>query len=153
VKTYHLDPEKFPKVRRNIIITYIFLAMAGLGVVYLNIRGSLFGSAWPLIPFVLLLFAGACLLAIRQRKKFWDDFELSFKADALYYSAPKVMQIKINKSAVTGVREVRQGLIISTKEKANTLLISKHLSDRDFQEVKRKLDQWSNRNPSFKSDI
>lgn len=147
MKTYHLDPKKFPIVRRNIIITYIFLALAGLGVVYLNIRNALFGSAWPLIPFVFLLFAGAGLFAIRQRKKFWEEFELTFKADALYYSAPKTMQIKINKSDVTGVREVRQGLIIATKEKENTLLISKHLSDRDFQEVKRKLEQWSNRNP------
>ena len=147
MKTYHLDPEKFPKVRRNIIITYIFLALAGLGVVYLNIRGALFGSAWPLFPFVLLLFAGVCLFAIRQRKKFWEEFELTFKADALYYSAPKAMQIKINKSAVTGVREVKEGLIISTKQKENTLLISKHLTDRDFQEVKRKLEKWSNPNP------
>lgn len=143
MKTYHLDPDKFPKVRRNIIITYIFLALAGLGVVYLNIREALFGSAWVLIPFVLLLFAGAGLFAIRQQKKFWEEFELTIRDNALFYSAPKSIQMKIKKSEITGVREVKQGLILSTTEKENTLLISKNLSDSDFREVKRKLEQWS----------
>lgn len=143
MKTFHLDPEKFPKVRRNIIVTYVFLALAGLGVVYLNIRDALFGSAWVLIPFVLLLFAGAGLIAIRQQKKFWEEFELTFTNNALHYAAPKSIHMKIQKSEITGVREVRQGLILSTTEKENTLLISKHLSDSDFGEVKRKLEQWS----------
>jgi len=89
MKTYKLDPKKFPKVRRNIILSYIFLAMLGLVVFYLYLRDALFNQAWGLIPFVLLMFAGAGWLAVRDRRRFWEEFQLIFKEDVLIRRAPK----------------------------------------------------------------
>ena len=89
MKTYQLDQEKFPRIRRNIILSYIFLALVGLGVVYLYIREDLFGQAWTLIPFVCVVFAAGGWFALRQRRKYWEEFRLRIKDDALYFRAPE----------------------------------------------------------------
>ena len=143
MKTYKLDPEKFPRIRRNIILSYIFLAMACLGVVYLYIREALFGQAWTLIPFILLVFALACWYAIRQRRKYWEEFHLVLRADALTYQVHKSPEVRIKRSKVSGVKEIRQGLILSTPQRENRLVIPKALREEDYQEIKRTLEKWA----------
>lgn len=143
MKTYHLDPDKFPRVRRNIIITYIVLAIIGFVVFYLYIREALFGQAWMLIPFVLFVFALAGWFALRERKKYWDGFQLTIQDNALIRLAPKMLEMKVKRAGITGVREVRQGLIVSTKVHENTLLIPKDLRDEDYQTAKRILEKWT----------
>ena len=143
MKTYQLDPEKFPRIRRNIILSYIFLALIGLGVVYLYIREDLFGQAWTLIPFVCLVFIAGGWFALRQRRKYWEEFRLRIKDDALYFQAPNLPEARIQRKYITGVKEVRNGLILATPGRANTLLVPRDLPDEDFQEIKGIFEEWA----------
>ena len=145
MQTFKLDPKKFPGIRRNIIITYAVMSLAGLGVVYLYLGDALFGRAWGLIPFVFVVFALVGWFALRERKQYWDEFRLEIGSDALNRSAYKTSTVSVRKSAVTGVREVRQGMIVSTKSKENLLLIPRQLEDEDYQAVKRLLGTWTNK--------
>lgn len=142
MKTFKLDPKKFPKVRRNIIITYAVLALIGLGMVWLYLRDLLFGSAWGLIPFVVLIFALAGWFALRERRRYWDEFQLEVEGDSLIRFAPKTMTVRLKRPGITGIREVSQGLIVSTESRKNMLLIPRQLADEDYQAVKRILDSW-----------
>jgi hypothetical protein len=144
LQTFRLDPSKFPKIRRNIIITYAFLSLVGLGMVWLYLRGNLFTRAWGLIPFVIVIFALAGWFAIRERKRYWDEFRLEIGADAMTRSAYKTGTVKIKKSEFTRLKEVRQGLIVAVRGKENALLIPRQLSDQDYQIVKQKLENWVN---------
>ncbi len=143
MQTFKLDPNKFPKILRNIIITYVFLALAGLGMVWLTLRENLFTRAWGLIPFVVIIFALVGWFAIRERKRYWEDFRLEIDGDALTRSAYKTGTVKIKKSEITGFKEVRQGLIIAVRGKENALLIPRQLTDQDYQLVKGKLENWA----------
>jgi hypothetical protein len=145
LRKYKLDPDKFPRVRRNIILAYILMALVALGVIYLYIQEALFGQAWTLIPFILVVFAAAGWFALRQRQKVWEEFQLMVKDNALFRRTPKSPEIRINRSDVTGVKEVRHGLILSTPAKENTLLIPRELPDEEYQEIKRTLTRWAGR--------
>lgn len=142
MRNYKLDPEKFPRVRRNIILTYIFLALIGLGVVYLSLREALFNQAWALIPFILLVFAVTGWYALRQRRKYWEAFELSIRDNTLIRRAFKEPDVRIKRSKISGLREVQHGLILSTPGRENMLLIPRDLRDRDYEEIKRTLETW-----------
>jgi hypothetical protein len=144
--TYRLDPEKFPRVRRNILLTYGLLGLVGLGIGYLNLREALFGSAWPLIPFVLSTFFIVGVIAVRQRKKNWETFQIIISDNTLVYAVPKMREFALKRSEITGVRQVRQGLIVSTRLRKNALLISKDLRDADLLAIRRILEQWAERN-------
>jgi hypothetical protein len=144
LQTFKLDPNKFPKILRNIIITYVFLALVGLGMVWLYLRENLFTRAWGLIPFVLIIFALVGWFAIRERKRYWEDFRLEIDGDAIERIAYKTGTLMIKKSEIMGLKEVRQGLIIAVRGKENALLIPRQLTDRDYQLVKRKLENWAN---------
>ena len=141
--TYRLDPEKFPRVRRNIILTYGFLSLIGLGIAYLNLRDALFGTAWGLIPFVFFLFFVAGAIAVRERKKTWEAFNITISDNTFVYAVPKISEFTLKKSEITGVRQVRQGLIVSTRLRKNALLISKDLRDADLLAIRRILEQWA----------
>ncbi len=147
MKTYHLDPEKFPRIRRNIILTYIFLSLLGLAIVYLYIGAPLFGSAWTLIPFVLVVFAAAGWYTLYERQKYWEQYELTLTPEDLKISAHKSPDIRISKDKITAVREVRQGLILSNPQKENWLLIPKDLPDNDYAAVKKILESWVSLTP------
>jgi hypothetical protein len=144
MKTYHLDPQKFPKIRRNILLTYLVLWLVGLGVVYLSIGAPLFGSAWGLIPFTMLLFALAGWVALRERRKYWQAYTLRLDREKLIRSTPRSPEIQFTKKDVIRVREVRQGLIVSTQIKENALLIPKDLPGSDYNHLKKVLQSWSN---------
>ena len=143
MKNYQLDPKKFPRIRRNIILTYIALALVGLGVIYLYLREDLFARAWTLIPFALLVFAVGAWLAIRQRRKYWEEFQLRIQDDALYFQMPKMGEARIQRKHITGVREMRQGLVLATPGREYTLLIPKDLADKDYEEIKKILKKWA----------
>lgn len=142
MNTYHLDPNKFPRIMRNIILTYFILALVGLGVIYLYLRETLFGSAWGLIPLVFLLFALAGGYALWERKKYWQEFEIAVKNATLTYKKPKMPPIIIQRSKITAVQESRQGLILSTKSRENAFLIPKELPGDDYQALQQLLHDW-----------
>ena len=141
MNTYHLDPKKYPQVRRNIILTYTALALAALGIFYFYLRGALFTQAWILIPVIFVLFAAAGLYAVRQRRKYWEQFELRFTDQFLIRSVPNTPDMRVRFSDITGYREVSQGLILSTPVSENTLLIPKALGDQNYQAVKAEISR------------
>jgi hypothetical protein len=143
VQTFKFDQKKFPRIRRNIIITYVVLALVGLGIVYLYLQNYLFSSAWGLIPFVVLVFTLAGWFALRERRRYWDEFKLEVGNDSLTRSAYKTSTVRIKKADVKSVREVRIGLIVSTQTKENALLIPRQLDDNDYKIVKRILEDWA----------
>jgi len=146
MKRYQLDPGKFPRVKRNLILTYILLALVGLLVVYLYIRDALFHQAWGVIVLVLLSFAAVGYYALRQQKRYWDDFALSFRDDTFTRTAPKTAELQIKKTNVTRVRMVKNGMIVSTKSNPNALLIPRALRDEDFIEITMMLEKWVSSN-------
>ncbi len=143
MSTYQLDPEKFPRVRRNIILMYLALALVGLGVIYLTVGEALFGQAWTLIPFVGLVFAAAGWYALRQRRQYWQAYQLLVRDRTLIRRAHNVPELRIQRSHITGVREVRNGLILSTPKNENLLLIPRDLPEDDYQEIKRRMERWA----------
>jgi hypothetical protein len=142
VSIYKLDPAKFPRVRRNIILTYVLFALVGLGVVYLYLRQALFGQAWTLIPLVLLVFAVTGWYALTQRQKYWAEFELIIRDNTLIRRAHKAPELRIDRTNISGLREVRHGLILSTPDRKNLLLVPRDLRDGDYEAVKRTLGKW-----------
>ncbi len=142
MKTCKLDPQKFPKIQRNLIILYLALSLVCIGIGYLYIGPDLFKRAWGLIPFIFIVFALAGWYAIRQRKKYWHTFQLTLKGDTLIKSAPKLPDQYLTKSKISKVEEVRQGLLISIKSKGPYMLIPRHLSDQDYAALKKTLERW-----------
>ena len=143
MKTYQLDPGKFPRVKRNLILTYILLGAVGLLVIYLYIRDALFQQAWGLILLVVLLFGMAGCYALREQKRYWDIFKLTLQEGVLIRTAPKTLKVQIKKADVTKVRMVKNGMIVSTKSNPNALLIPRALSDEDFKELTKTLEKWA----------
>lgn len=139
VKNYHLDPQKYPRIRRKIILTYSVLALVALLIFYIYLREALFAQVWILIPFILLLFAAAGWFAIHQRRKYWYEFELQFTDQYLIRSVPNTPDMRVRFTDITDYREVRQGLILSTPVSENAMLIPKALRDQDYQAVKAEI--------------
>jgi hypothetical protein len=145
MKSFRLDPENFPRIRRNIILTYIILALVALVIFYLYLREALFNQAWMLIPFVLLVFTAAGWYALRQRRKYWEGYELRLGDNILIRAAPNNPDMKIKRKDVTGIKEVHQGLILATRASENALLIPKELSDQDYQQIKGVMERWASK--------
>lgn len=145
MKKYHLDPEKISSVRRNTIILYTSMSLVILGVIYVYIRDALFGKAWALIPFTFLLFIGAGWLSMRDRKKYWKSFELIVQDNGLRRSAFRTPTVRLERARITKVREVKNGLIVSTRANKNALLIPKSLPDKDYQKIKRIVENWASK--------
>jgi hypothetical protein len=142
LKIYRLDPEKFRRVQQNTFLTYFFLSLIGLGVFYINIGEALFTRAWMLVPLVFFAFTLAGWLSLRDRRRYWDEFQIIIRENILTRHAPKIPDFTIRKSAMRGLREVRQGLIIATTASENALLIPRDLADKDYQKLKQTLENW-----------
>lgn len=143
MKIYRLDPDKYRRVQRNTILTYFFLSLVGLGVFYLYIGNALFNQAWTLIPLVFFAFTLAGWLSLRDRRRYWDEFEIIIRDNALTRRAPKLPDYTIQKSAMRGFKEVRQGIIIATASSENSLLIPRDLPDNDYRKLKQTLENWT----------
>ena len=143
VKIFRLDSEKFKRVNRNTILTYFFLSLIGLGVFYINIGEALFNQAWMLIPLDFAAFALAGWLSLRDRRRYWDEFEIVIRENALTRHAPKLPDYTLKKSAIKGFKQVRQGIIIASSWTENALLIPKDLADHDYQKLTHILESWT----------
>ena len=143
MKTFSLDSEKFPRVTRNSIVVYFGMALICVFVVYVYVRDALFGNAWMLIPAIFILFAGCCWLSLRDRKKYWESFELVFQSNILTRTAFKTPTIRLERAKVTEFREIKNGLIVSTRANRNALLIPRDLPDDDYEAVKQILENWT----------
>jgi len=145
MKSFRLDPDNFPRIRRNIILTYIILALVALVIFYLYLQEALFNQAWILVPFVLLVFTAAGWYALQQRRKYWEGYELRLGDKILIRAFPNNPDMKIKRTDVTGIKEVRQGLILATRASENALLIPKELSDQDYQQIKGVMEMWASK--------
>ena len=142
MQTFKLDLEKYKKVRRHLIFTYVLLALVSLGIIYMYVGEMLFGSIWILIPLSLLAVGLISHVGLTKRMKFWEGFELTLDDDGLTRTAPDSKTIEVKKGEFAGVREIKEGLVLSTIENENALLVPRQLKDEDYQVLKGILEGW-----------
>lgn len=142
MQTFRLDFEKYKKVRRQLVIVYILLALVALGIIYMYVGEQLFGSVWALIPLSLLAVGLISHVGLTKRIKFWEGFEIVLDDGGLIRTAPESKTIRVNKAEFAGVREIKEGLVLSTLENENAMLVPKQLKDEDYQELKAILESW-----------
>ncbi len=56
--------------------------------------------------------------------------------------APDSKVIEVKKAEFTGFREIKEGLVLSTVENENALLVPRQLKDDDYQKLKAILESW-----------
>ena len=142
MQSFHLDLEKYKKVRRHLVFTYVLLALVSLGIIYMYVGEQLFGSIWILIPLSLLAVGLLGHVGLTKRMKFWDGYELTLNDEGLTRTAPESTAIVVKKAEFTGVREIKEGLVLSTAENENALLVPRQLKDEDYQKLKGILESW-----------
>lgn len=152
MKTYYLDPRKFPKQKKNLILLYgstgIFLVIAAI---IMNRSGQLVGTQLFVLPLMLLFIAYSTYRAIKQRKQFWDGYKLELGDNILIQNQPRYPELRINPEDMTSIVEKKFGLVISTSKYNNLLGITKDLSDADYQEIKEILYGWLAQNVNVES--
>jgi hypothetical protein len=142
MQSFHLDLEKYKKGRRHLVFTYVLLALVSLGIIYMYVGEMLFGSVWILIPCSLLAVGLLGHVGLTKRMKFWDGFELTLDEEGLTRTAPDSKTIEVKKADFTGVREIKEGLVLSTAENENAMLVPRQLFDKDYQALKEILESW-----------
>lgn len=142
MQTFKLDLEKYKKVRRHLVFTYVLLALVSLGIIYMYVGEMLFGSVWILIPLSLIAVGLISHVGLTKRMKFWEGFELTLDNEGLTRTAPESNTIVVKKADFTGVREVKEGLILSTSENENAMLVPRQLVDEDYRTLKGILESW-----------
>ncbi len=142
MQTFRLDFEKYKKVRRHLVITYVLLALVALGIIYMYVGEQLFGSVWVLIPLSLLAVGLISHVGLTKRIKFWEGFEIALDDEGLIRTAPESKTIQVKKAEFAGAREIKEGLVLSTLENENAMLVPKQLRDEDYQELKAILESW-----------
>jgi len=142
MQSFHLDLEKYKKVRRHLVFTYVLLALVSLGIIYMYVGEMLFGTVWILIPCSLLAVGLLGHVGLTKRMKFWEGFELTLDDEGLTRIAPDSKAIEVKKADFAGLREIKEGLVISTAENENALLVPRQLIDEDYQKLKGILESW-----------
>jgi len=152
MKAYYLDPKKFPKQKKNLILLYgstgIFLVIA---TIIMNRSGQLVGTQLFVLPLMLLFIAYSSYRAIKQRKQFWDEYKLEIGEKVLVQNQPRYPELRINSEDINSIVENKFGLVISTTKYNNLLGITKDLPDADYLEVKEILQDWLDQNQSTES--
>jgi hypothetical protein len=142
MQTFKLDLEKYKKVRRHLVFTYVLLALVSLGIIYMYVGEMLFGSVWILIPLALIAVGLISHVGLTKRMKFWDGFELTLDEKGLTRTAPESKTIEVKKADFAGLREIKEGLILATTENENAMLVPRQLRDEDYQTLKGILESW-----------
>ncbi|MFH1446043.1 MAG: hypothetical protein ABIG43_01355 [Chloroflexota bacterium] len=145
MKTYKLDPEKFSKARRSIILLYILtgiiLIIAALWMNWKQLSTNGIMSLM-VIPLIVVLFGFSAWRAVKQRQQHWQEYTLQIGDDSIVQNQPRMPDLHIKSSDITDVRETKFGLVLSTERYRNLFGISKDLRAEDYEEVKAKLMSW-----------
>jgi FtsZ-interacting cell division protein ZipA len=141
--TYHLDPKKFSRVLRNTLIIYGVLAVVSLVLVYISVQDNLTERSWFLLLAIVALYVVGGWYSLRDRKRYWESFKLTFQDGTFTRSAHKMATFKLERARFGGFREVRGGLIVSTKANQNALFIPDDFTEQDYQAVKQHLEDWT----------
>ena len=142
MQTFKLDFEKYKKVRRHLVFTYVLLALVALGIIYMYVGEMLFSSVWILIPLSLLAVGLIGHVGLSKRIKFWEGFAITVDDEGLTRTAPDSKTIQVKKAEFAGMREIKEGLVLSTLENENAMLAPRQLKDSDYQELKTILESW-----------
>ncbi len=145
MKIYRLDPEKFSKARRSIILLYIItgiiLIIAAVWMNWEQLSTSGFMSLM-IIPFIVVLFGFSAWRAIKQRQQHWQEYTLQIDDNGIVQSQPRMPDLHVKSNDIIAARETKFGLVLSTKLHRNLFGISKDLRDEDYEEVKAKVMSW-----------
>lgn len=143
MKTYRLDPEKLPKQKQTIYLMYGVTLVVMVVLIYFLNRGR---ETLATAMFLTLLIAGVYvftgLRSVRQREELWETYSLTVDDAGLTQTQPKYPDVFIRRGDITRVEEVKNGLIIYTRQGGRTLGIDRNLTEADFEEIKATLNSW-----------
>ncbi len=143
MKSYHLDPEKFNKEKRNITGIYGFIMFILTGIfVWMVWKKEINMSSLLILVAFLAMLVHTAYRSVKQRKQFFEGYRLELDENKLSQSQPNFPELIINRDEIKSVLENRSGLIISTTKAPNVLGITKDLRDEDYQEIKKILLSW-----------
>jgi hypothetical protein len=143
MKTYRLDPAKFPQQKNTILKVYgiTFLVLVAISVA-LNWGQETMRSLLWMIPLIAILFFYSGNRAYKQRKELWENYSLELYDDHLIQNQPRYPELRLNKSDLLSATEKKYGMLISAKQGKDILVITNFLPDEDYQEVVQTLKGW-----------
>jgi len=147
MKTYRLDPAKLPGQKKTLILVYgiTFLVMAALSVGINWNRESMKSLIW-MIPLIAALFVYSGLRAYKQRKELWEEYSFQVSEDGLVLHQPKYPDLKLSKTDITGIEDVKAGAYVSTTRGRRLFAITKLFPDADYEELRALMQRWIEEN-------
>jgi len=135
-KNYFLDPKKFGKQTRNIILLYTITGIIALIVIFVlqHVTGTN-DPAWLAIisiP-VLLVFIG--WRSIRMRKDLWENYILTLEDDVFIQNQPNYPETRVAMSSILSSEETKEGLYLSSRQGTRIFGIPPQLRDEDYEEL------------------
>ncbi|MEN6556198.1 MAG: hypothetical protein ABFD21_07385 [Anaerolineaceae bacterium] len=151
MKTYKLDPAKLPAQKKTLILVYgiTFLVMAALSVGINWNRESMKSLVW-MIPLIAALFVYSGWRAYQQRKSLWEEYTFTVTEDGLVLHQPKYPDLKLSKTDITGIEDVKNGTYVSTTRGRRLFAITKLFPDADYAEMRATMLRWIDENRASK---
>ena len=143
MQTFHLDPQKASLAMRRAVIIYAVLGVISMIAVYFSIRDNITEKTWLLVLAIVALYFVSGWQYLRNRKLYWETFKLEFQEDSFTRSAHRTETVTIERFRFGGFREIRDGLVISTKANRNALFIPDDFTDQDYQAIKQIFESWT----------
>lgn len=155
MKTYSLSKNNFLQFRRRLIIrTGIFDIVAMAIILVVAVYKA--ENTWPYvqpsiawlyvllsIPIFLAVFGFTLYRSIKQSHAIWDSVRVEIGEDYVARRQLRVPEVRINRTEVTALREINNGLCVLTSDKFRALCIPIELDGPDYEEIKTTLSAWA----------
>ena len=146
MNTYSLSPSRIAEFRRQTIARTTFIFVLALFIVIaINLRQPSDNWITTLIAygFVTVLFVWNAYRNLRQNEAIWESIRVELGDDYIARSQLRIPQLRINRSEVTSVERMADGLCVRTADKMRTLAIPSGLADDGDQVIESRLAQWA----------
>ncbi len=153
MKTYRLDKSKLPQEKKKLWMVYgiSFLVMVVLSFA-LNWGKETVKSLTWMLPLMLAMFTYFGIQAYKQRKDLWSTYKLDIFDDHLVQTQPKFPDLKLNWQDLTSIEEKKFGLLVSSKQGRNILVVPRLMAEGDYAEVKTVLEGWLRGEPAVATE-
>ena len=145
MRTYSLDPQKFGKVRRDIMILFAVIGIVAIGFGLWTTRSQLQGYGLLgliVVPVLIVILIIGAMNTIKQKKAYWGAFRIEMGEDYVIRQEPGLPGKRIQRSEVTSIQETPAGFVLSSAHNATSVIIPKDLGAADFAEIKASVSTW-----------